>query len=124
MTVNPEVLPGLLLLALELLTLAAVGYIVARVALRQTDDRLALAQGMVIGPALWGLTVNFLLRVLPWLPAAIAGWMVILALGSLSPFERTRQTVSVPASTLAGFLAATLAVFWVALAARQMLGNP
>ena len=34
--------------------LAALGYLVARVALRQTDDRLALAQGLVIGPSIWG----------------------------------------------------------------------
>ena len=49
MTVDPAVLPGLLLLAAELGVLAAVGFVVARVALRQTDDRLALAQGLVIG---------------------------------------------------------------------------
>ena len=45
MTVDPAVIPGLLLLAAELLALAAVGYVVARVALRQTDDRLALGRG-------------------------------------------------------------------------------
>ena len=65
MTVDPAVVPGLLLLALELLALAAVGYVVARVALQQTDDWLALAQGLVIGLALWGLTVNFVLHLLP-----------------------------------------------------------
>ena len=61
-TVDPTVIPGLLLLAAELLALAAVGYVVARVALRQTNDLLALAQGLVIGLALWGLIVNFLLH--------------------------------------------------------------
>ena len=45
MTVDPAVVPGLLLLVLELVALAAVGYIVARAALRQTDHRLALGQG-------------------------------------------------------------------------------
>ena len=35
MTVDLTILPGLLLLALELLALAAFGFIVARVALRQ-----------------------------------------------------------------------------------------
>ena len=54
MTVDPAVVPGLLLLALELLALSAVGYVVARVALRQADNRQALAQGLVIGPALLG----------------------------------------------------------------------
>ena len=67
MRVDPAVIPGLLLLAAELLALAAVGYVVARVALRQTDHRLALAQGLVIGPALWGLIVNFVLHLLPGL---------------------------------------------------------
>ena len=60
MTVDVGVVPGLLLLAAEFLALAAVGFVVARVALRQTDDRLALAQGLVIGLALWGLIVNFI----------------------------------------------------------------
>ena len=53
MTVDLAVVPGLLLLAAELLALAVVGFIVARVALRQADDRMALAQGLAIGPALW-----------------------------------------------------------------------
>lgn len=43
MTVDPGVVPGLLILVAELLALSMVGYVVARVALRQDDDRLALA---------------------------------------------------------------------------------
>lgn len=82
MTVDPTVVPGLLLLAAELLALAAVGFVVARVALRQSDDRMALAQGLAVGPALWGLTVNFLLHVLPGLAGAIAGWVIFLAIGA------------------------------------------
>lgn len=54
MTVDPTVVPGLLLFALELVALAAIGYVVARVALQQSDDLAALAQGLVIGPALGG----------------------------------------------------------------------
>ena len=54
LTVDPAVLPGLLLLLAELAALAAVGYVVVRVALRQDDERMALAQGLVVGPALWG----------------------------------------------------------------------
>ena len=61
MTVDPTVLAGLLLLVLELLTLVAVGFVIARVVLRQTDDRMTLAQGRVIGPASGGLLVNFIL---------------------------------------------------------------
>ena len=65
MILDPTFLPGLLLLAAELIALAAVGYVVVRVALRQTDERMALAQGLVVGPALWGLIVNFVLHVVP-----------------------------------------------------------
>ena len=80
MTIDPAVIPGLLLLAAELLALAAVGYVVARVALRQSDHRLALAQGLVIGPALWGLSVNFLLHLFPGMAGALAGWLLVFAL--------------------------------------------
>ena len=123
MTVDPEVLPGLLLLALELLTLAAVGYVVVRVALRQTDDRLALAQGLVIGPALWGLIVNFILHLFPGMAGALAGWIVVLALGA-GLVWRTRQDLNVPRRTLAGFGLAGGVIFWVALASRQLLIIP
>ena len=97
MTVDPAVVPGLLLLALELLARrwktrlrqrAAVGYVVARVALRQSDDRMALAQGLVIGLALWGLLVNFVLHVLPGAAAlgarhaaALGSWVIVLVIG-------------------------------------------
>ena len=62
LTIDWSVVPGLLMLILELLALTAVGYVVAQVGLRQRHDPAALAQGMVIGLALWGLTVNFVLR--------------------------------------------------------------
>ena len=123
MTVNPEVLPGLLLLALELLTLAAVGYIVARVALRQTDDRLALAQGLIIGPALWGLSVNFILHLLPGMSGALAGWILVLGLG-IGLAWRGRADLWLPVRTLAGFGVAALALFGVGLASRQLLSIP
>ena len=123
MTVDPAVVPGLLLLALELLALAAIGYVVARVALRQSDDLLALAQGMVIGPALWGLIVNFAMHLLPGLAGALAGWIVILTLGTGLAW-RARQDLHVPARTLAGFGLAGAAIFWVALASRQLLSIP
>ena len=78
MTVDPAVLPGLLLLAAEIGVLAAVGFVVARVALRQTDDRMALAQGLVVGPALWGLIVNVVMHAVPGLAGAIVGWGITL----------------------------------------------
>lgn len=123
MTVDADVLPGFLLLTTECLTLAAVGYVVARVALRQTDDRLALAQGLVIGPALWGLIVNFLLHVFPGMAGALAGWMVVLTLGAVLAW-RGRADLGLPPRTLAGFSLAGIAVFWIALASRQLLIIP
>lgn len=120
MALDPTVLPGLLLLTLELAALAAVGFVVARVALRQTDDRLALAQGLVIGPALWGLIVNFVLHLLPGMAGALAGWLVVLALG-VGLAWRTPHVLRFPIRPLAGFGLATTAIFWVALAGRQTL---
>ena len=123
MTIDPTVLPGLLLFGLELLVLAALGYIVARVALRQTDHRLALAQGLVIGPALWGLIVNFVLHVLPGLAGALAGWLIVLALGAGLAW-RWRTALQLSGRTLAGFAGAGTAIFWIALASRQLLIIP
>ena len=123
MTLDPTLLPGLGLLLLELLTLAAVGFVVARTALQQSDPRLALAHGLVIGPALWGLTANFLLHLLPGLAGASLAWVLILALAAALAW-RTPHALRLPPRTLAAFLAATLALLWVALAARQLLKIP
>ena len=120
MTVDPAVLPGLLLLGLELLALAAFGFVVARVALRQTDGRLALAQGLVIGPALWGLIVNFVMYLLPGMAGAAAAWAITLAVGSGMAW-RAPSSLRLPPRTVAGFAAAALAIFWIALASRQLL---
>lgn len=68
---DPTVVPGLLLLAAELLALAAVGYVVARVALRQANHRLALAGSLVIVPNHWGLIVTFIRHVRPALAQAV-----------------------------------------------------
>ena len=123
MTVDPNVLPGLLLLAAEFLALTIVGFLVVRVALRQTDDRMALAQAMVVGPALWGLTANFALHLLPGLAGALASWVVTLAAAAALAW-RAPRTLRLPPRTLAGFTFAALAVFWVALASRQLLAIP
>ena len=123
MTIDPAVVPGLLILAAELIALASVGFVVARVALGQSDDRVALAQGAVIGPALWGLIVNFVLHAIPGRPGAIIGWAAILALGAVMAW-RVSTPMRPPARTLAGFAVAALAIFWVALASRQFLGLP
>ena len=123
MSVDPSVLPGLVIVALEFLALAAFGFVVARVALGHTDDRMALAQGLVIGPALWGLLVNFVLHLLPGLAGAVAGWAIMLTIGA-SLAWRVPSVRRLPRRTVAGFAAATLAVFWVALASRQLLSIP
>ena len=121
MTVDPTVLPGLALLAAEFVALAVVGFVVARVALRQTDDRMALAQGLVIGPALWGLIVNFILHAVPGLAGAIVGWGVTLTLGTVLAW-RASVPLRPQGRTLVGFAVAALALFGVALASRQLVG--
>ena len=120
MTVDPAVLPGLLLLAAELAVLAAVGYIVVRVALRQDDELSALAQGLVVGPALWGITVNFVMYAVPGLAGAAVGWGVTLMLGAALAW-RSPGRVRVSARTVAGFTGVVLVLGWVALASRQLL---
>lgn len=121
MTIDPAVIPGLLLLAAELLVLAAVGYIVARVALRQSDDRLAVAQGVVIGPALWGLMVNFLLHLFPGMAGALAGWIVVVAV-AVTLAWRTPMPIRPGLRSTVGLAAAGSVVFLIALAARQLAG--
>ena len=123
MTFVASVLPGLLLLTAQLLVLAAVGYVVARVALHQRSTPLALAQGLVIGPALWGLLANFVLHVIPGLAGALATWIVTIALAAALA-RHAPNTLRMSLRTLAGFSLATLAVFWVALASRQLLSIP
>ena len=123
MTVDPSLIPGLSLLAAELLALAAVGYVVVRVALRQTDGQLALAQGLIIGPSIWGLFVNFALHLLPGIAGAIAGWVAVLALGA-GLARRAPSKLRLPPRAAAGFVAAALALSWIALAGRQLLTIP
>ncbi|MCY3959016.1 MAG: hypothetical protein OXG65_12065 [Chloroflexi bacterium] len=120
MTLDPSVIPGLLLLAAALLGLAAVGYVVARVALRQSHDGLALAQGLVIGPALWGLIVNFVLHALPGMAGAAAAWAITLALAAGLAWQRP-AALRAPPRMVVGFAAAVLALFWVVLASRQLM---
>jgi hypothetical protein len=119
-TIDPSVVPGLLLLALELLALALVGFVVSRVLLRQSDDFLALSQGLAVGLALWGLIANFAMHLTPGLTGAIVAWIVIVGIGAGLAWRRpSALRVSVP--TTAIFVATVLSVFWVALAGRQLL---
>ena len=123
MTVDPGVLPGLLLLALEMLALAVVGYVVARVALRQQYAPLALAQGLVIGPAIWGLVASFLFHLLPGPAGTLGAWLVTLAFGAWLVW-RSPNAWRMSPREVAVFAATVLAIFWVALATRQLLVIP
>ena len=121
MIVDPAVLPGLLLLAAELAALAAVGYVIARVALHQDDERMALAQGLVVGPALWGIVVNFILYVVPGLAGAAVGWGVVVIFGAVLAW-RARHRIRPRWRVAAGFAIAVLALVLAALASRQLMG--
>ena len=123
MTVDPAVLPGLLLLVAELAALAAVGYVIVRVALRQDDDRAALAQGLVVGPAIWGLIVNFVLYAVPGMAGAAVGWGLTLALGGILIW-RAPKPIGPRPRVVAGFAVAVLALVWIGLASRQLLSIP
>ena len=123
MTVDPAVIPGLLLLAAQLIVLAVVGFVVARVALRQDDDRVALAQGLVVGLALLGLIVNVVMYAVPGLAGAIVGWGITLALGAGLAW-RAPASLRLRGRTLAGFAIGVVAFFWAALTSRQLLGIP
>ncbi len=125
MIVDPAVLPGLVLLGAELAALAAVGYVVVRVALRQDDELSALAQGLVVGPSLWGIVVNFVMYAVPGMAGAAVGWTVMLLLAAGLAW-RAPGRLRPPARTVAGFAGAVLVLSWVALASRQLVGiaNP
>ena len=121
MSLDPTVIPGLLLLAAELIALAAVGYIVVRVALRQGDEPAALAQGLAVGPALWGITTNFVLFVLPGLAGAAVGWGIV-AIAGVALARRSSRRIRPRPRTVAQFAIAALALIWIALAVRQTAG--
>ena len=121
MTVDPSVIPGLLFLLAELVALTGVGYVIVLVALRETDRRVALAQGLVVGPAIWGVVVNLIMYVLPGIAGAIAGWVFVLTLAAVLVW-RSAKPLRPQLRTATGFALAALAIFWVALASRQTVG--
>ena len=119
MIVDPTVVPGLLLMAGEFTALAAVGFIVVRVVLRQSDDRMALAQGMVVGLALWGLITNFVLYVVPGLAGAAVGWGVVLVLAAVLAWRAPARIRPAPRVT-AGFVVVVMVLSWLGLASKQL----
>lgn len=123
MTVDPAVIPGLLLLVAEFGALAVVGYVIARVALQQANTGIAMAQGLVVGLAIWGLIVNFALAVAPGRTGAAVGWALFIAVG-IGLASRNPHVVRVRPRVAMGFVAASLALCWVALATRQLGSIP
>ena len=123
MTVDPSVIPGLLLLFAELAALTVVGYVVARVALRQADDSRTMAQGMIIGPALWGLAAGFVLYLIPGRGGALVTWLVVGSLAAVMVW-RSAQRILPCGRVLATFTGVAIVVFGVMLAARQWLRIP
>ena len=103
MTVDPSVVPGLLFLLAELAALAGIGYVIVRVALRETDQRVALAHGLVVGPAIWGVVVNLVMYVLPGMAGAIAGWVIVLVLAVVLTW-RSPKSARPPLRTASGIL--------------------
>ena len=120
MTVDGSVVPGLLFLLAEFAALAAVGYVVVRVALRETDNRVALAQGLVVGPAIWGVVVNLVMYALPGLAGAVAGWIFVLALAAILAW-RAPESIRPRLRTALVFAIVALALFWIGLASRQTI---
>ena len=123
MTVDPSVIPGLLFLLAEFVALAAVGYVIVRTALRESDDRVALAQGLVVGPAIWVVVVNLVMYAIPGMAGALAGWIFVLALAAVLVW-RAPESILPRLRIAAGFALIALALFWIVLASRQMLGIP
>ena len=120
MTVDPSVVPGLLFLLAEFVALAAVGYVIVRTALRETDQRVALAQGLIVGPAIWGVVVNLIMYLVPGRAGAIAGWIFVLALAAVLIW-RAPKPIRPRLRTAAMFALLALALFWIALASRQLM---
>jgi len=123
MTVDPTVIPGLLILVAEFSALAAVGYVIARVALQQANKGIAMAQGLVVGLAIWGLLVNFVLAVFPGQIGAAVGWALFIALG-IGLATRSPHVVRVRPRVALGFATVSLALCWIALATRQLGSIP
>ena len=94
-------------------------------ALRQSDDRLALAQGLVIGLALWGLIVNFVLHLLPGMSGALAGRVIVLSLGaSACAWRRSADPARCRHARSRASVSPGSPSFWIALASRQLLIIP
>ena len=97
-----------------------VGFVVSRVLLRQRDGFLALAQGLAVGLALWGLVANFAMYLAPGFAGVIVAWVVLVGIGAGLAW-RAPSKLRMPVSTTAIFVATAFSVYWLALAGRQLL---
>ena len=120
MTVDSTIIPGLLFLLFELMTLAAVGFVVARTLLRHDDGLMALAQGLILGLALWALIANFVMLLVPGVPGAAIAWATTLA-GTIGLAWRTPRALQISVHLAVKFAIGAVVLFWTALASRQLL---
>lgn len=88
--------------------------------MQQRDDLLAIAQGMAVGLAIWGLIANFAMFLLPGLAGGIVAWVVAIGIGAGLAWHAPRALrVQVPRAVIFG--ATAVVIFWLALAGRQLL---
>ena len=96
----------------------------ARRAARDGRPRIALAQGLVVGPAIWGVVVNLVMYALPGTRRSGRGLDIRAGAGRRPRMARP-ETDSPPAARWRrGSPSSALALFWLALASRQTLGEP
>ena len=111
-----------MLLGVELVALTTFGYIVNRVALQQTDERRALTHALIVGPSMWMLIVNLLLNIAPGRHGVLISWIAVLIISFV--LVKRASTLLPRTRTLAGFIGAFLILFWIMLAARQLMTIP
>ena len=75
----------------------------------------------MVGPALWGVIVNFVLYAVPGLAGAAVGWGVTLAIGAGLAWRGHRR-IRPRWRLAAGFALAVVALVLAALASRQLMG--
>ncbi len=121
--VDVGLLPGLLLIALELAAIAILGYVVVRGLLGQAPGYLAASQGLIVGLALWGLLLNAAFYVAPGPIGVALAWLAAAVLTGLLIWKK-RVEPRPGLSTGAIFSAICLPIFWISLSARQLLWIP
>ncbi len=80
---------------------------------------MALAQGLAIGPPLWGLIANFVMYLVPGRAGALLGWLIVSALGAVLLW-RSQTSIRPRWKTVLGLAITGSLVFSISLAARQL----